>query len=71
MSLLPALFPKKDDPTHAAALGDMLSTLANLEADLNGVGPKASVVGGLVGGDRLQLLQSVAWGRFERQLAVS
>ena len=66
--LLPALFPDKDDPRQVAALSEILSRLAQLDASLNAHAPRGGVNGGLVNGDRLGLLQQVAFFQFEQSV---
>lgn len=69
IQLLPAIFPDVHDPRQSAALSDMLSTLAGLEANLNGKEARGSK-GRMVPGDQLAILQSVAVQDFERSVAV-
>jgi len=68
IKLLPAIFPDRADPRQAAALSDMLSSLAGLEADLRG--KEVRGVRGMVSGDRLAVLQQVAYTDFERSVGV-
>jgi len=68
IKLLPGIFPDKDDPRQRAALSDMLSSLAGLEADLRG--KEVRGVRGMVSGDRLAVLQQVAYTEFERSVGV-
>lgn len=68
IKLLPGIFPNRSDPRQAAALGDMLSSLAGLEADLRG--KEVRGVKGMVSGDRLAVLQQVAYMDFEKNVGV-
>ena len=68
IKLLPGIFPDKDDPRQRAALSDVLSSLAGLEADLRG--KEVRGVRGMVSGDRLAVLQQVAYTEFERSVGV-
>ncbi|KAK4689973.1 nuclear pore complex protein Nup98-Nup96, partial [Tremellales sp. Uapishka_1] len=71
LTLLPALFPDKEDVMQIAGLSDMLSGLHQLAGPLHSAGliPRPPVPPLLVDQDRLHLLQSAAFESFETSLA--
>ncbi|ORX39687.1 nuclear protein 96-domain-containing protein [Kockovaella imperatae] len=71
LSLVPALFPRKDDVQQTAALAEMLSNLHHLAGQvyLAGYIPRPTIPGHVANADKLHLMQSQAQDMFEKQLA--
>jgi nuclear pore complex protein Nup98-Nup96 len=70
LSLLPALFPKKDDVQQFAALSDLLSDVTQIVSQLNAAGlmNKPQVPSVLVNTDRLHLLQQSGLRAFDQNI---